>query len=91
MPRSTVLIAAALALAAPAHAATIELRAGAVTAAAGQYGRIALSNTGTSSCIIRNATFLIGPVAEDGGVRLMPMPVNIGAGVLLPNTGLMGI
>src|SRR5262245_6269328 len=68
MLRST-LLAAALALAALAHAATIELRAGPVSLAAGQVAGTLVSNAGTSSCRAQ-VTVLRGAVQEDGFVLL---------------------
>ena len=53
MLRSTLLAAAALALAVPAHAATLELRAGPVTLAQGQVARTLVTNAGTSLCRCR--------------------------------------
>ena len=70
MPRFTTL-AALLALAAPAHAATIELRAGPVSLAPGQVACTLVSNAGTSPCNCR-AVLLRCAAQEDGFVQLSP-------------------
>ena len=69
MPRFTTVTAALLALATPAHAATIELRAGPVSLAPGQVARTLVSNAGTSPCSCR-AEVLRGAVQEGGFVQL---------------------
>ena len=66
MFRST-LLAAALALAVPAHAATIELRAGPVTLAREQVACTLVTNTGPSLCRCR-VVFQRNAVGEDGSV-----------------------
>ena len=65
----SIVAAALLALAAPAHAATIELRAGPVSLAPGQFARTLVSNAGTSPCRCR-AEVRRGAVQEDGFVQL---------------------
>ena len=67
MLRSTLLATAALALAAPAHAATLELRAGPVTLAPNQVARTLITNAGTSLCRIR-LTVQHNHRQEDGSV-----------------------
>ena len=69
MLRTTIIAAALLALAAPVHAATIELRAGPVSLAAGQVARTLVSNAGTALCRA-SVTVLRGAVQEDGSVEL---------------------
>ena len=69
------LLATALALAAPAHAATIELRAGPLSLAPGQVARTLVSNSGTAACRAR-VTVLRGVVQEDGGVTLARQPAE---------------
>ena len=69
MLRTAHLAGAALALAAPAFAATIELRAGPVSLAAGEVARTLVSNAGTALCRAR-VTVLRGAVQEDGFVEL---------------------
>ena len=71
----TTLLLAALALAAPAHAATIELRAGPLSLAPGQVARTLVSNAGTALCRARVAV-LRGTVQEDGGVTFARQPAE---------------
>ena len=65
MLRTTTVAAALLALAAPAQAATIELRAGPVSLAPDQVARTLVSNAGTAPCSCR-ALVRHGAVQEDG-------------------------
>ena len=87
MLRSTLLAAAALALAAPAHAATLELRAGPVTLAQGQVARTLVTNAGTSLCRCR-VVFLRHDVGEDGSVGPARQAATDGA--LPGGAGLVG-
>ena len=64
MLRSTLLAAAALALAVPVHAATLELRAGPVTLVPGQIARTLVTNASPSLCRCR-LTVARNAVAED--------------------------
>ena len=88
MLRSTLL--AALALAAPAHAATIELRAGPLSLAAGQIVRVVVTDSATFACRA-SLTFLSGPVLADGTVALIRVPMPLGDGDLRGGVGLVGV
>jgi hypothetical protein len=69
MLRTITLAAALLALAAPAQTATVELRAGPVSLAPGQFARTLVSNAGTAPCRCL-AQVRRGAVQEDGFVQL---------------------
>ena len=88
MLRTTIIAAALLALAAPVHAATIELRAGPVSLAAGQVARTLVSNAGTALCRA-SVTVLRGAVQEDGSVALTRQSSE--AASLPGGTGLVGV